>query len=293
MTQMEKSIASFVAQGKPVATENNFRPDVRVEVISAKVAGIDDNNGIKNVKFSVEGEKYQHSGFIGGNEQVFNVISEAKEKDVPIIVRLERKRKKNVDIHKSIMDLTKDMTTAKDNAVKTTVGVYDVNNSQWLLTSEAESEPSEDPDSVGAGIRSVNYNPDDFFSKPSKPTPAINTNREHNSQVDNLVTLYFFLKEKANALEVNVSDKQLKEYTKVLVTACDFIQTKVFKMQAPVYSAYSYVRTRFLLFNFEEHDVNLTEDAFKSIDGMKGWARQFIKVGGQLWEWAINETDNK
>ena len=297
MTQIEKSIANFVAEGKPIASENNFRPDVRVEVVSGKVVGVDDINGNKNVQVAVEGEKYQHSGYISGNEPAAQVLIEAHEKGVPVIVRFERKRKKNADIHTSIMELTKDMNTAKENAVRTTVGVYDVNKQAWILTSEAQSSPDEDPESVETGIRSVNYNPDDFFSAPKSSSnnaaPAVTGNREHNSKVDNMVTLYFFLKEKANTTDAEVTDEQLEEFTKVLVTACDFVQTTVYKMQAPVYSAYSYTRTRFLLFNFEEHDVHLTKEHFASIDSMKDWAREFIQIGGQLWTWAMQTADEQ
>lgn len=298
MTQIEKSIAHFVAKGKPIATENNFRPDVRVEVVSGKVIGIDETNGNKNIKIAVEGEKYPHNGYISSNELAAQLLTEAHEKDVPVIVRLERKRKKNADIHASIMDLTKDMNTAKENAVRTTVGVYDVNNQAWILTSEAESSPEEDPEEVASGIRSVNYNPNDFFAEPSSSNtqnavPKVNGNREHNSEVDNVITLFFFLKEKANKVAPEVKDEQLREYAKILVTACDFVQTTVYKMQAPVYSAYSYTRTRYLLFNFEEHYKPFTSTDFESVDTMQNWARDFIKKGGQLWTWAMETVNEK
>lgn len=288
MSQIEKTIASFVADGKPV---DGVTPDVRVEVVSGKVIDIISKNNSQNIIISVAGEEYKHNGYVGENELVFSLLKKAKELNKTVIVRLERKRKKGIDPKEKILDLTKDMDTARKNVIKLTVGVYDENKKEWLLTNEAESDPAKDPSQVKSGIDSVNYNSNDFFRAPS--TPKVVSNKELNSKSDSLVTLYFFLRERANKLELPINDDLLKEYSKILLSACDYIQTHLFDMKQPVYSDYTYTRTRFLLFNYADHIKDIDGSVLSDVNHFKQWAKEFIKQGGTLWHWALVETGEK
>ena len=285
MANVEKDIVEFVAKGKQ---KDNFRPDVRVSILSAKVSSIDESGKSFNIVFKIPGQKYSHNGYISANEQVYKLLSEAKKLDKIVIVRLERKRKKTADPKASIMDLTKDMETAKNNSVKITSGIYDENNQRWILTSEAESEPSEDPEKVKSGIASVNIDEKAFFQE--NASKRVKGSKELKARADSLLNLYFFLLERANKSGTSIEPEKLNEYTKLLETSCNYIQKNNFKIKSPVYGDYSYTRVRYLLFNYADHVNDLNKDVFASDESMKSWARDFIKYGTQLWEWAFKEA---
>lgn len=286
MERLQKDITNFVAKGKPV---DNIRPDVRVEIISAKINKIEQKGKAFNAEFSIEGEQYPHNGFISENELVYKLLCKALKMNQLVTVRLERKRKKGVDPSLKIMDLTKDMGTAKKNAVKTTVGIFDYSTKKWILTNEAESSPEEDPADTLSKIESVNFDSDGFFSQPSKTNNQQaykSTNRELEKKTDSLMTLMFFVIEIAKNNEVKLESKQIQEYTEILSASCDFVQKSIFKLKNPNYSDYSYTRTRFLLFNYEEHMKPLNKESLKNSESMKVWAKSFIEVGIKLWKWA-------
>lgn len=292
MSQIQKAIAEFVAPGKPVG---NVTPDVRVEVVSGIVKDIAGNkDNAKNIIISVEGQQYDHSGYIGTNEMVFKLLQKAKELGTPVIVRLERKRKKDEDPSASIMELTKDMDTARKHAVKTTVGIYDENAGQWVLTSEAQSDTTKDPESVTAGIAAANYNPSNFFSAPQQssdaPVQRVSSSREKSAESDSLLTLYFFVLERFKNAGVKPDNVLIQEYAKILQTSCGFIQSRLFKLEAPVYSDYSFTRARYLLFNYADHISDLDAETLKDVNSFKNWAKRFIKNGEALWGWAITGT---
>lgn len=287
MVQIEKRIEHFVAQGKPL--EDGFRPGVRVDVISGRVVDIREKNGATNVIFKVEGLEHEFNGFISRNEMVFKLLEKAFKDEKPVVARLERKRNKKQDPHADIMELTKTMELAKQNAVKITVGVYNFNTNEWVLTGEAESVPSEDPASVMNGIHSVRQSVEGFFESPqatSTPQPRVNGPREHSNKTDSLVNFYFFVIEHMRKANVKINNSLAQEMAKLLLLSCDRIQMDVFNLAAPVYSDYSYTRARYLLFSYTDHINPLTVEQLNDIEQFKAWAKHFISFGGSVWKWA-------
>ena len=82
----------------------------------------------------------------------------------------------------------------------------------------------------------------------------------------------------------------IQEYAKILQTSCGFIQSRLFKLEAPVYSDYSFIRARYLLFNYADHISDLDAETLKDVNSFKNWAKRFIKNGEALWGWAITDT---
>lgn len=129
---------------------NNIPPaEVRVRKSTGVVSKIDVNEekGVANVSFRIEGLKHPIHGWVGTKETVFELAKTAFESKEPVEFRIEAQRKFNIDRQIPIAELTSDMESARESVRNLLVGI----NGQ--LSSEAVTHPSNDY--VGTGGRYV------------------------------------------------------------------------------------------------------------------------------------------
>lgn len=272
-----------------------MRPDAKCTVASVRIKKIDDNNGNMKIDAEADGAKYGLGGYISSNETVAQVIKDAFERDEVVIVRFEKKRKKNADPLKTIEELTPDMGTAKDNITKIVSGVYNFNAKEWILTREAQTDPAEDPESVIKVINSLSYNSDNFFAEPSAAqtgnpegmSPAVNVNREAENKENALMTMYFFIKEQETKNGYTLPGAKRREIAIFLLRIADQLQMNHFGMDNPSYSAYSHSRARYLLFKWAEEMSPITEEV---ANDFPTWGKATIKNATSLWNWTTEET---
>lgn len=103
-----------------------------------------------NIKVSVDSLKHKLSGWIKTDDPVFALLEEAKESGELISFRIESQRKAKVDRSTPLAELRKNMEVAKDNTTLIFAGAKKASSSEpILLTSEAVTSPSEDPQPGG------------------------------------------------------------------------------------------------------------------------------------------------
>lgn len=293
MAIMQKLLGDFIAKGQEVDFNGGkIRPGVKVSVAAAMVKSIDENNGNANVVFSVEGAKYTLSGYVNTQETAFKIIEEAYEKKVPVAVRLERKRKKHVAPDRDINEITVDMNIARENITKTFVGVYDYHTEKWILTREAQSNPDEDDPSILSGLNSVNVNIDNFFSNPAQPNngPIVsNANKELENKENALMNMYFFVIEQAREQKVKLDNPTAKAMAVKLLEIANYLQVQMFELEAPVYSAYSHTRARYVVFKVVEVFAKINDNTIKDLNS---WSKKVAVGSKQIWEWSRNESSS-
>lgn len=289
MSIISKLIKDYVAEGRPI--EGGFRPEVKVTIASVFVDGEDENKGNINFTFKADGAKFKLGGYINSSEPVAQVIKLASEKNEPVCVRLEKKRKKNVDPKLGIEEISKDMNTARENIVKTVVGVFDFRTNKWVLTSEAQSNPDEDPTGLLEAIKSLNFKADGFFSEaPESGQPIVSNAQKEKENAENaLMSMYFFLVEQEKEYGYTLNPDKRREYAIQLLKLANLIQMQVFNLEHPHFSAYSHTRARYLVFKWAEVMAPLNEDA---ISKFGPWCKSVLKNGSALWGWCQSEVDS-
>lgn len=293
MSLISKLLSSFISQGKPVEWEGQtVHPEVSVTIASVTIKDI--KKGDKNswaVDFHADGAKYGINGYINGDEPVAKILEKAQEENETIVVRLEKKRKKNIDPTATMADLTPTMDVARGNVVKITCGVYDFKNEKWILTREAETDPANDPEGTLNTINSVNVSVDDFFNNPTSTSvaapPTFSGNKEIENKENAIVSMFVFLSEAEIEHDFTIPPKEKRKMAIDLVKAASQIQMNVFNLEAPSYSSYSHTRARFILFKFIEVKYPINEESIKD---WKNLVRSVIKSGSALWSWAQVEA---
>lgn len=275
----------FTTLGVEVEHEGKkVRPDTRTSIAVGKVSQIEEaGKGNLRVGVKVSGAKYGFAGFINDNTTVSKLLEQAKENDLVIGVRFEKKRKKGVDPTELMSDLAKDAETAKENITNIVSGVYNFNDKEWILTDESVSNPKEDPAEITAGINKlVMGNTDNFFDAPKQ---KLNTT-DSDQKANHLLTMHGFAEAhaKENGLTINTKTLAIN-----MLTACDRLQMIANNLSAPNYNDYSHTKSRGLLFSWMEINA-LTEEIVKEKGGFNKWITRFLNESEELWAWAQTEA---
>lgn len=284
----EKWLKEFVSLGKEVEHEGNrIRPNTRTSVVIGKVYKLEEagKNNLKCV-VKVAGAKFDFSGFINENSPVTALLKQAKDKDVPICVRFERKRKKNANPLADIMDLTKDASTAKDNVVWITAGVYNYGDSSWILSDDAVSNPAEDPSYVKSEIENSSYSTEGFFEAPKAKLKTT----DKDWKISHLVSMYTYASEHNIDNEIGLNQEELKIVSIYMLKACDQLQMKTKQIQEPNYNDYSHTKARGMLFSWMR--VNpLSREIMDQKGGFTSWISKFLNDSLGIWAWATEQAD--
>lgn len=295
MTLISKLVGDFVGLGKEVIYKGNkVRPEVKVAIASVYVESkTSKKSGLLNYSFRADGAQYGLNGFINESEAIVKVFDAASEKGEPVCVRFERKRKQKVDPTIPIADLTVDMATAKDNIVKTIVGVWDQNNKKWVLTREAQTNPEFDPEGTQTQIEQLSFDPDGFFDAPvpsGEPAyQSTSAEKEKENGSNALLNMYFFIAEQEKTNNFKLKHTERCKYATLLLKIANKLQVDHFKLENPSYSAYSHTRARYLIFKWAETVAPLNEE---SIANIKEWGVDLIKKGTAIWNWSEDEIDS-
>lgn len=297
MAIVSKLIGGFTALGRTVDHKGTkMRPEVKVTIASARVTDIQDNRGNLNITMAADGAKFKLGGFISADEQVAKVIELAREKDEPVCVRFEKKRKKDVDPTLPIEDISKTMDLARDNIVRTVVGVYDYNQDKWILSREAQSNPEEDPEGTLDAIRNLNFNVAGFFEEKAAgnvaaggPVPANYAERNRENAENAIMSMFFFLCEQEEKHGYKVDYDTKRKHAIQLVKVANMLQMQMFDLEEPDYAAYSHTRARYLIFKWAEVVSPLNENASNKFSD---WGKALLKNGASLWTWCKDSVDN-
>lgn len=291
---ISRLIKDFVGHGKGVQHNGKLvLPEVKVTVASVYVDKKEDKgNGLLNYTFRADGAKYALGGFINSTEPIVKVFDAAQEQNQPICVRLEKKRKKNVDPTTPISDLTVDMGTAQKNITRIVVGIFDTRSNKWILSREAESNPAEDPEEILGEIDQLSFDTTGFFDKGEAPAQGAtsypsSSSKEQENKENALMTMYFFIAEQEKLHDFSLDPAMRRKCAIVLLRLANQLQEKHFGLSEPNYSAYSHARARFIIFKWAEVMDPLNQDA---INGMRAWGTKLITEGVALWDWCEDVT---
>lgn len=286
----EKWLKEFVSLGAEVEHNGQkVRPNTRTSVVIGRVARIEEagKNNLKGT-IKVPGAKFDFSGFLNDNTPVANLLKQAKEKDAPICVRLERKRKKGADPTADIMELTKTPELARENIIWIIAGVYNFTSSEWILTDDAVSNPAEDPGYVKAEIENASYSTAGFFQSDA---PKISTT-DKDWKVNHLVSMFTYASEHNLDNKIGMKDPELKVLAVYMLKAVDQLQMKAKNIQAPNYNDYSHTKARGMLFSWMR--VNpLSREIMAAKGGFNKWITKFLEDSLEIWAWATNEVEKE
>lgn len=287
-----KLIGDFVALGPEVDFNNKkIRPEVKVAIAAGHIKELKESNGMYNVIFVIEGAKYDMSGYIGVQEPAAKIMEKAFEEKIAVVLRFEKKRKKKVAADLPIEPLCATLDIARENIIKTTVGIFDYNSKSWVLSREALSNPEEDDSSIMNSIESAAVDVEGFFNSAPVPgaAPIVNSNKEEESRENALMSMYFFVNEQINEKGLTLDNPKRRELAINLLKVANLLQMRMFNLEAPVYSAYSHTRARFLVFKWAEVMIPLTQE---HVDNIGPWGANLIKTGQSLWSWCREESKN-
>lgn len=289
----EKWIKEFVSLGTPVEHKGEMVvPNTRTSIAIGKVTRMEES-GKNNLKgtIKVPGAKFDFSGFLNDNTPVSNLLKQAKEKDVPVCVRLERKRKKGVDPTLDIMEITKTPELGRDNVVWIIAGVFNFGNSEWILTDDAVSDPSKDPDYVMTEIKNSSYSVSGFFESDA---PKLKTT-DKDWKVNHLISMFTYANEHNLDNKIGLKTPELKILAQYMLKAVDQIQMKAKDIPAPNYNDYSHTKARGMMFSWMR--VNpLSREIMSAKGGFTGWISKAVKDNLEIWSWAeesVEAEENK
>lgn len=297
MDIISKRIGKFIGKGQPIKIEGeeDFRPEVDVSIASLRISDITEKNGMKQVSGTADDSEFSHSGFISPSTAVYQILEKGYEAEKVMLIRFEKIRKKNVDPKLPILEISSDMNKARKNITKIVSGVYDFNNKKWILTDEAQSNPDEDPENINIGIENLAIDTSSFFNSPAPVSAPIgggsfvpSQNKEEESKTNALVSLYFFIVEQEKEHDFKIPHGDRLTLAKLLLDLADGIQTEVFELETPVYSAYSHTRARFMLFQLIENLIPLNQESVKNLPDFSAKIRG---TGIELWNWAKHESE--
>lgn len=283
----EKWLNDFVSLGREI---DGVRPESKTIIAIGKIAQIEEK-GKNNLKvvLKVAGAKYDFAGFMNDNTPVAGLIKQAKEKDTPICVRFEKKRKKGIDPSTPIEEITKDARIAKDSIVNIVAGVYNFNTESWILTDDAVSNPAEDPDYVGAELSTASYSTEGFFSSPSTNAPKLQTT-DLDWKVNHLVSMFAYANEHNFENKLGLDVKIVKSIAVNMLKACDKLQMEAKGIEQPNYNDYSHTKARGMLFSWMR--VNpITPEMITTKGAFGQWIKRFVDESLEIWEWAKVEAE--
>lgn len=286
----EKWIKGFVSLGPEIEHNGQkIRPNTTTNVVIGRVVRLEET-GKNNLKATIKvpTAKYDFSGFLNDNTPVSNLLKQAKEKDVPICVRFERKRKKNADPTADIADLTKTPELGRENVVWIVAGVFNFNTSEWILTDDAVSNPEEDPDYVMKEIKSASYNTSGFFES---DTPRLQTT-DKDWKANHLISMFAYASEHNLENEIGLNTEQLKILAIYMLKAADQLQMKAKGLEAPNYNDYSHTKARGMLFSWMRLNP-LSKDIMTQKGAFNQWISRFLEESLEIWNWANIEANKE
>lgn len=289
MQIQEKWISDYTLLGKEVIINGvSVRPETKTSIAIGKVFALEEagKNNLKAV-VKVSGAKYNFTGFLNDNNPVAELIKKAKEEDLVIAVRFEKKRKKNVDPAIPIEELLVNASVAKDNIVNIVAGIYSFNTNEWLLTDDAVSDPAEDPSSVMNVLNSVCYNTNDFFSRPVSYVDKVTTDNDW--KANHLISMYNFGAEHNLENDIGLEVNALKALATYMLKACDQLQMQIYELQSPNYNDYSHTKARGMLFSWMKLNP-LSKEIMSKKGGFNEWITRFLNESLDLWKWAKSES---
>lgn len=195
--------------------------------------------------------KYPMSGYISENSPLIPIFKTAEENQTPLLVRIEQRRKKDVDPNTSIIELTSDQETALKNTFKVLVGVYDVNNEKWVLSKDAQTNPDNDPDDAKEFVRrALNGIEDDididaFFQK--KQSLVVDSSVEEKLQLIEFLLLVENIENKQN---INFNNK--KEIASLFLRMTNNLQRLLTNSDVTDYTHKSYDLAKKIVLNIEK-----------------------------------------
>lgn len=286
----EKWLKEFVSLGSEVEHKGaKVRPNTRTSVVIGKVTRVEEA-GKNNLKGTVKvpGAKFDFSGFLNDNTPVANLLKQAEEKDVPVCVRFERKRKKGVDPSSDIMEITKTPEIARDNIIWIIAGVFNFSNSEWILTDDAVSNPEEDPGYVLTEIKNASYSTAGFFESDA---PKIQST-DKDWKVNHLISMFTYGSEHNLDNKIGLKPAEIKILASYMLKACDQLQMKAKGIEGPNYNDYSHTKVRGMLFSWMR--VNpLSREVMSAKGGFNGWITRFIEENLAIWNWAVDEVNKE
>ncbi|HHT97130.1 MAG TPA: hypothetical protein GXZ90_04460 [Clostridiales bacterium] len=284
----EKWINDFTSLGVPVKSEGNtmVRPETRTSIAIGKVENLSEA-GKNNLKLTIKvpGAKYDFSGFLNDNSPVSSLLKQAKEKNVPIAVRFEKKRKKGISPSIKIQELIKDSNTARDSIVNIVAGIYNFNNSEWILTDDAVSNPKEDPENIQRELDNASYSTSNFFNSGQKKIQTTDADWKTN----HLISMFTYGSEHNLDNEIGLETKAIKVLASYMLAACDKVQMTALGIEAPNYSDYSHTKARGMLFSWMRINP-LSIEIMGAKGGFSEWINRFIEESVEIWEWAKTES---
>lgn len=289
----EKWLNDFIGLGSPVEHNGKMiRPETRTSIAIGKISKLDEA-GKNNLKLTLEvaGAKYDFIGFMNDNTPVSKLAKQAKEENLTICVRFEKKRKKGVDPSKSIDEITKDSFTARDNIVNIVAGVYNFNSEDWVLTDDAISNPDEDPKFVADELKKAVYSTDGFFTSPSKSNSGNQTFQpvDTNWKRNHLITMFTYASEHNHEHKLELDYNALKVLANYMLKATDQLQTRANNLPEPNYNDYSHTKARAMLFSWMKINP-LTKTIMTTKGGFNDWITKFLNESVAIWEWATQEV---
>jgi len=279
----EKWINDFITLGPVVTHEGRqIRPNTVTKIAIGKVFSLDGTDNLKAV-VRVSGAKYDFAGYINANEPVAELLAQAKEKDMIVCVRFDKKRKKKADPLASISDLIVDQRTAKENIVNVVSGIYNFSTNEWILTGDAVSNPEEDPANVLTEIKNASYSVDGFFTSSKK------VQGNPDEKANHLLSIYTFMSEYNAKKELGLDVKYLKSMAVYMLNAVNKVQMQVYGLEEVNYKDYSHTKARGMLFAFIHANL-LTKEIITTRGSFVGYLDRFISESVEIWNWAIAES---
>lgn len=286
----EKWIKGFVSLGPEIEHNGQkVRPNTTTSVVIGKVVRLDEA-GKNNLKATIKvpTAKYDFSGFLNDNTPVSNLLKQAKEKDVPICVRIERKRKKNADPTADIADLTKTPELGRENVIWIVAGVFNFSTSEWILTDDAISNPEEDPDYVMKEIKSASYSTSGFFQSDA---PRLQTT-DKDWKANHLISMFAYASEHNLENEIGLNTEQLKILAIYMLKAVDQLQMKAKGVEVPNYNDYSHTKARGMLFSWMRLNP-LSKEIMTQKGAFNQWISRFLEENLEIWNWANAEANKE
>ena len=251
-----------------VGTIDTPKGDVKVSLFCAVPIVTKYKGSTYSVKLPVSHAKYPASGYIYEGSKLHEILTMAQEKGERVLVRVEKQRKKGIDPSLKIDDLTVDLTTAQKNVVTAMVGVYDFSSNKWIIEG-GHSNPENDPETVKAFLVDVQNGTEDVnaekFFEQQKPKIII-PNPQNFDYQQQLLTMYYFIKEKENAYEYELTEDQRRDFAKRILRLADEIQKLIKLADIVDYKDYSHTRARYLIFSYESNFANLNKDTIVNIN---------------------------
>lgn len=230
-----------------------------------------------------ERAEYGVKGYYHESAKFAKLIQKASDEKQEIMILTEKHRKKGVSNETPIETLTENMKEARNSIVHACVGVYDFNNSKWILDgnrTDPENYPGEVQQAI-AQAKSAEVIDEEAFFQPPTPKLFIPNPAGWDEQ-QQMLTMYFFVTDCEKKYDYQLSEQHRKEFAKKALQVADEFQKLMKETNIVDYKDYSHTRARFLLFSCEQNLVPFDGEAVKDV---QKWCREIYKRGKSLIEW--------